>query len=61
MCAGAGRRRSGEADRAAVAVEQPHPEVAFECLDLLGQRRLRDEQALGGPRAKLSSSATAMK
>jgi hypothetical protein len=41
--------RGGERHRPAVAVEQPHPEVAFEGLDLLGQGRAGDEQPFRGP------------
>ena len=33
----------------AVALEQGYPKLAFQGLDLLGQRRLADVQALGGP------------
>jgi hypothetical protein len=42
---GSGR---GQADGAAVAVEQPYAEVTFERLDLLGQGGTGDQQPLGG-------------
>jgi hypothetical protein len=38
----------GQDDRTAVAVEQQHPEITLQGLDLLGQRRTGDTQALGG-------------
>ena len=41
------RTAGGEGDGAAVAVEQADLQVAFERLDLLGQRRTRDVQPLG--------------
>jgi hypothetical protein len=44
------QRRAGhsEGDRAAVAVEKAHFEVTLEGLDLLGERRARDVQPVGG-------------
>ena len=41
------RTAGGQGDRAAVAVEQADLQVAFERLDLLGQRRTRDVQPFG--------------
>src|SRR5215469_1730314 len=43
-----GRTGRGKGHRAAVTIEQAHTEVTFECLDLLGQGRARDQQTLGG-------------
>jgi hypothetical protein len=43
------RAGRGQGHRAAVAVEQPHPKVVFEGLDLLRQRGPGDQQPLGGP------------
>jgi hypothetical protein len=44
-----GRASRGEGHRAAVAVEQPHPEVVFERLDLLRQGGPGNQQPLSGP------------
>ena len=39
----------GECDRVAVALEQAHPQLFFEHLDLHAQGRLHDGQPLRGP------------
>lgn len=41
--------RFGQLHRAVVALQQPHPEAAFEPLDRPRQRRLRDAEPLGRP------------
>jgi hypothetical protein len=44
-----GRPRRREQHRAPVAVEEPGAQIAFQGLDLLGQRGPGDPQPLGGP------------
>lgn len=42
------RSAAGEPDPAAGSLEQLHPELTLEALDLLPERRLRDPDGLGG-------------